>query len=301
VITGEPAGLLNIFVKVGSVDATNINRFVKVFIDYNNNGNFEAAETVGTSNVLLNGDKYIAVIQLPSDLVIGKITKLRIVAMETNSSADVKACDNYTIGETQDYTFKITNPTNDLQIGEIVNPIGNICKKDIQYVTVKVINNGSVAQQNIPLNLTIKNGESIILNVNEIFTGKLNGLESMNYTFQKPFTIAANTTYSITASVSLTVDQQKSNDTYSDIVTGIAAAENPIGDAVVCNANLKLTVSNPTSGSSYFWYDNSDFKNIIAVGSSTTASTQQNKVYLSKGYQGLVGPVSNTSLSSTGR
>jgi hypothetical protein len=300
VITGEPAGLLNIFVKVGSVDATNINRFVKVFIDYNNNGNFEAAETVGTSNVLLNGDKYIAVIQLPSDLVIGKITKLRIVAMETNSSADVKACDNYTIGETQDYTFKITNPTNDLQIGEIVNPIGNICKKDIQYVTVKVINNGSVAQQNIPLNLTIKNGESIILNVNEIFTGKLNGLESMNYTFQKPFTIAANTTYSITASVSLTVDQQKSNDTYSDIVTGIAAAENPIGDAVVCNANLKLTVSNPTSGSSYFWYDNSDFKNIIAVGSSTTASTQQNKVYLSKGYQGLVGPVSNTSLSSTG-
>ena len=300
VITGEPAGLLNLFVKVGSVDATNINRFVKVFIDYNNNGNFEATETVGTSNVLLNGDKYIAAIQLPSDLVIGKITKLRIVAMETNNSADVKACDNYTIGETQDYSFKIVNPTNDLQIGEIVNPIGNSCKKDIQYVTVKVINNGAVAQQNIPLNLTIKNGESTILNVNEIFTGKLNGLESMNYTFQKPFSIAANTIYSISASVSLTADQQKLNDTYSDIVTGIAAAENPIGEAVVCNANLKLTVSNPTSGSSYFWYDNSDFKNIIAVGSSTTASTQQNKVYLSKGYQGLVGPVSNTSLSSTG-
>ena len=54
------------------------------------------------------------------------------------------------------------------------------CKKDIQYVTVKVVNNGSISQKNIPLNLTIKSGTTTLLNLNETFTGTLNGFESIN-------------------------------------------------------------------------------------------------------------------------
>ena len=297
IITGEPSGTINLFAKLGSIDASNNNRFLKVFIDYNNNGIFEATETASTSAGLLNGD-YTTTIQLPSNLVIGNLTKLRIVAMETASAVNVTACDNYPIGETQDYTLKIVNSSNDLQLIEIVSPTGTVCKKELQFVTVKIANNGSVAQKNIPLNLTIKNGATTVLDVNEIFTGKLNGFESMNYTFQKPFSILANTTYTISSKVSLITDQQKDNDSHSDILVSSALVAAPTGDAVICNSSLKLTVSNPTIGANYFWYDSSNLKNPIAVGSTTTATTLKSKTYITRGYQGIVGPVSNTSLGT---
>lgn len=299
IVTGEPTGVINLFMKLGSADATDNERFVKVFIDYNNNGIFDASEIVSTSAALKNGN-YNTIINLPSNLVIGKLTKLRIVAMETASANNVNPCDPYAIGETQDYTLKIISSSNDLQISEIVNPTGSVCKKDLQYVTVKILNNGSITQRNIPLNLTIKNGTTTVLNINEVFMGKLLGYESMNYTFQKPFSIDANTTYTISATVSLSSDQQKDNDTHSDIITSNAASTIPAGTAVICNSSLKLTVTNPASGANYFWHDSSDFNNPIAVGSNVNAVTQKNTVYLAKGFQGVVGPITKSSLSSTG-
>lgn len=299
IITGEPNGTLPLFMKLGSADATNNARFVKVFIDYNNNGVFEDTEIANTSTSLLNGN-YTASISLPNSLVVGKLTKLRIVAMETSAAANVLACNTYAIGETQDYTLKIVSASNDMQIAEISNPTGTVCKKSIQYVTVKVMNNGSVAQKNIPLTLNIKNGSTTVLDVTEIFTGTLNGLESMAYTFQKPFSIQAGVTYNITASVNLTGDQQPANNSFSDVIVSSIAETIPTGTATMCNSSLKLTVGSPVTGSNYYWYDSSNFVSPIGIGASTNVISTKNKVYLSKGYQGIVGPATNTSLGASG-
>ena len=299
IINAEPNGVLPLFIKLGSADLSNNTRFVKVFIDYNNNGIFDDTETVVTSGALANGN-FTANINIPNGLTIGKNTKLRIVAMETASAANVTACNSYTIGETQDYTLKIVSPSNDLQITEISNPTGTVCKKGIQYVTVKIINNGSVAQKNLPLNLLIKKGTTTILDVNELFTGTLNGFENMSYTFQKPFSILEASSYTITANVNLTTDQLKDNNSFSDIIVSSAVVSAPVGSATICNSNLSLTVTSPITNTNYVWYDSSNLVTPIAVGGTATVATSKNKVYLTQGFQTMVAPLTNTSLGSAG-
>jgi len=300
IINAEPNGSLPVSIKLSSADATDNTRFLKIFIDYNNNGIFEDTETVLTSAALKNGT-FTGVVNFPASIVTGKITKLRIVVTETDASANVKACDNYSIGETQDYTLKIINPSNDLQVSEIVNPVAGLAKRDNQYITAKIINLGSTAQSNLPLSLVVKKGSSTVLSINETFTGRLNGQESMNYTFQKPINIEANQTYTFTASVNLATDQQKANNSISATIVSNAAIAAPVATAINCNGSLTLNVSSPSATANYIWYDSANLQNPIAVGAnpSGTGSTK-NKLYVTQGYNTIVGPLNNTTLGSGG-
>ena len=300
IINAESNGILPISIKLGSTDASDNTKFLKVFIDYNNNGVFEDTETALASAALKNGS-YTGVINFPANLVIGKITKLRIVVTETDASANVKACGNYTSGETQDYTLKVINSSNDLQVSEIVNPVAGLAKRDNQYITAKIVNLGSTAQTNLPLSLVVKKGNSTILSINEIFTGRLNGQESMDYTFQKPISIAANETYSFTATVNLVSDQQKANNSINATIVSAAESAAPTATATNCNGSLTLAVSSPSATANYIWYDSADLKTPIAVGANPSGSTSsKNKLYVTQGYQSIVGPLTNTSLGSAG-
>lgn len=300
IINAESNGTLPVNIKLGSTDASDNTRFLKIFIDYNNNGVFEDTETALASAALKNGS-YTGVINFPANLVIGKITKLRIVVTETDASVNVKACDNYTSGETQDYTLKVINPSNDLQVSEIVNPVAGLAKRDNQYITAKIVNLGSTAQSNIPLSLVVNKGSSTVLSINEIFTGRLNGQESMTYTFQKPISIAANETYSFTATVNLASDQQKANNSINATIVSAAETAAPVATAINCNGSLKLTVLSPIATANYVWYDSSNLQNPIAVGVNPGGSTSsKNKLYVTEGYQSIVGPLTNTSLGSSG-
>ncbi len=298
-VNGEPSGVLPIFLKLGSTDASDNTRYVKVFIDYNNNGVFDNNETVLTSAALNNGN-YSASINLPSNLAIGKLIKMRIVAMETSADANVLACGTYAIGETQDYTLKINNPSNDIQLSDIINPSAGICKRPVQYITIKLVNNGSTAQSNIPLNLIVKKGSTTILNTNEIFTGRLNGLENMTYTFQKPIAIEANTTYTITATANIANDQQTNNNSITSTIVSAAEIAAPTATASLCNGSLKLSISNPNTGSNYYWYDSSALYNPIATGSLAYGTGSPTNVYVTQGYRGFMPPLTNTSLAGSG-
>ena len=300
IINAEANGLLPFSIKLGSTDASDNTRFLKIFIDYNNNGVFDDTETVLSSAALKNGI-YSGVINFPESLVVGRITKLRIVVTETDASANVKACGNYTSGETQDYTLKVINSSVDLQVSEIVNPTAGLAKRDNQFITAKIVNLGSTPQTNIPLSLLVKKGSTTVLSINEIFTGRLNGQESMNYTFQKPINIAANETYSFTASVNLASDQQKANNSINATIVSAAESAAPSATAINCNGSLNLSVVSPISTANYVWYDSVDFKNPIAVGANPGGSTSsKNKLYVTQGYQSVIGPLTNTTLGSSG-
>jgi hypothetical protein len=298
-INGEPNSAVNLFLKLGSADATNNTRFVKTFIDYNNNGTFETNELVNTSTGITNSN-YTASITLPDTLQLGRLMKLRIVVMETSSSANVLACGTYTNGETQDYTLRIINPSSDLQMSDLVSPQNAACKRAVQYVTVKVTNNGTTQQKNFPLSLTVTKGTNTILNINETFNGRLEAGESMNYTFQKPINLEAATKYSFTTTVSSTIDQLKENNT---LITAITTADNsiaPTGTAINCNNSLKLTVNSPSTSKSYIWYDSANLETPIAAGSNITATSTKSNLYLTHGFQGFVGPAHNTTLGAGG-
>ena len=300
IINAESNGILPFSIKLGSVDASDNPRFLKVFIDYNNNGVFDDTETVLSSAALKNG-AYTGVINFPDNLVIGRITKLRIVVTETDASGNVKACGNYTSGETQDYTLKVINASIDLQVSEIMQPVAGLAKRDNQYVTAKIVNLGSTAQTNLPLSLVVKKGSSTVLSINETFTGRLNGQESMSYTFQKPVSIAANETYSFTATVNLATDLQKANNSINATIVSAAESSAPAATATNCNGSLKLTVTAPSATANYVWYDSADLKTPIAVGANPGGITStKNKLYVTEGYQSVVDPLRNNTLGSSG-
>jgi hypothetical protein len=299
-VNGESNGTLNLFMRLSSADASNNNRFVKVFIDYNNNGVFDANELVHTSAAITNGD-YNTNIDLASNLIINQFTKLRVVVAEATAAASVTACGNYTLGETQDYTLRVVNPSNDIQMMEITNPIGGVSEKSVQYVTVKVANNGTKQLTNIPLSLEVKKGSTTILNLKETFTGRLYGSEIMSYTFQTPMSIELSQNYTITANAALANDQKPENNTITANIISASPSPAITGSATGCNENVQLLVTNPRGDDQYLWYNtNKDLSKPIAKGSVIRTSTTAQNVYVGKGWNGFIGPKDNTTLSNTG-
>ena len=299
-VNGESNGTLNLFMRLSSADASNNNRFVKVFIDYNNNGVFETNELVHSSASIINGD-YSATIDLISNLIVNQFTKLRVVVTETAAASNVNACGNYTAGETQDYTLRVVNPSNDIQLMEITNPVGGVSEKSVQYVTVKVANNGINKLTNIPFSLEVKKGNTTILNLKETFTGRLYGSEIMSYTFQTPMPIELSQNYTITANVSLANDQQPDNNSMTTNIISASPSPAITGSATGCNENVQLLVSNPKGDDQYLWYDkNNDVSRPIAKGSVIRTSTTAENVYVGKGWNGFIGPKDNTTLSNSG-
>lgn len=299
-VNGESNGTLNLFMRLSSADASNNNRFVKVFIDYNNNGVFDANELVHTSAAITNGD-YNTNIDLASNLIINQFTKLRVVVAEATAAASVTACGNYALGETQDYTLRVVNPSNDIQMMEITNPIGGVSEKSVQYVTVKVANNGTKQLTNIPLSLEVKKGSTTILNLKETFTGRLYGSEIMSYTFQTPMSIELSQNYTITANAALANDQKPENNTITANIISASPSPAITGSATGCNENVQLLVTNPRGDDQYLWYNtNKDLSKPIAKGSVIRTSTTAQNVYVGKGWDGFIGPKDNTTLSNTG-
>ena len=299
-VNGESNGTLSLFMRLSSADASNNNRFVKVFIDYNNNGTFDANELVHTSVAITNGD-YSATINLISNLIINQFTKLRVVVTEAAAASTVIACGNYTAGETQDYTLRVVSPSNDIQLMEITNPVGGVSEKAVQFVTVKVANNGPNRLTNIPLSLEVKKGNATILNLKETFTGRLYGSEIMSYTFQTPMPIELSQNYTITATVSLANDQQPDNNSMTANIISASPSPAITGSATGCNENVQLLVSNPKGDDQYLWYDkNNDVSRPIAKGSVIRTSTTAANVYVGKGWNGFIGPKDNTTLSNSG-
>jgi len=275
VVNGEPAGVLNFSIKSSSTDATNNTRFIKIYIDYNNNGVFESSEEIAVSNALTNGI-YSGSINLPVSLTIGSITRLRIVAVEAAAASSVNPCGTYTIGETQDYTIKINSPSNDLQLSDVVSPAAKACKTGTQYITVKIVNNGGGKQSNFPVNVVVKKGTTTIKTITETFNGTLLGFESMNYTFQTPINLDENASYAITATVSLSTDQSKDNNSISSSFVTSTTNPAPTAIATNCNNSVQLQVNNPISTNKYFWYDSSSSINPVGLGSTTVISSSAN-------------------------
>jgi hypothetical protein len=165
---------------------------------------------------------------------------------------------------------------------------------------VKIVNNGGGKQSNFPVNVVVKKGTTTIKTITETFNGSLLGFESMNYTFQTPINLDENTSYAITATVSLSTDQSKDNNSISSSFVTSTSNPAPAAIATNCNNSVQLQVNNPISTNKYFWYDSSSSINPVGLGSTTVISSSATKLNVGSGYAGFVGPQKNTSLGANG-
>jgi hypothetical protein len=303
----EPAQTSTIRVKVGSSDGTNAPKMVKVFIDYNNNGTFDANELVASSAAsLVNGNVFVADITTPTTLTVGNLYLMRIVVQETSTLADITACSSatYTKGETEDFRVRVVSPSNDMAISGIVSPTSGDCAvgTDGQYVTIAIRNNGSNPQSNIPLTLNVASASgTVIANISVTYPGTIAGLKTVNYTFQQPLVLAAATSYNITATVNKTGDQLSSN---NQLVTSITTAAKPAAITAtggICNTTALLKVTNPDA-SNYFWYTSPTATQSFANGPTVSTSTipANNTFYVQKEAHASVGAANKNVYASGG-
>jgi len=296
-------------VKLSSCDGTTAQRVVKIFIDYNNNGNFtDPGEQAAVSDVLAGGAAtFSGNISVPSGMKINNNTVLRIVAQETTDTSAVKPCGPYPNGETEDFRVQFVPLSNDVSMNAVVDPLPVLCKTDSERISVRIKNFGTTRQTNFPISLKVTDNGSALVDINTVCPDTLASLGSVIYTFQSSFKAEAGKTYIVTVGTQLATDQDNSNNTLLDtIVVSAGSATSVTGNAEICSdsppqAGLKANISD--SSDAVFWYDSEAAAGPVAGGVQTTTSVipQDKTYYLGvNDFNGTVGPKSKMEFSSGG-
>ena len=279
----QPGQTIPFFARLNSCDATNAEKILKIFIDANNDGDFtDAGETLATSSVINGNGDFTGSITIPSILAVANTTILRIVMQETNSAASVTPCGTYTRGETQDYRVSVSGPSIDAGIVQIVSPTSGDCRSTEQYATVLIRNFGTTLIKDVPVTIEVKEGTNVIATYNAVFADTILAGNEVEFTFQTPFTLAASTTYTITAATALDGDQVPGNNQLIATVATGANAPTPTGTANICGTTAQLTATS-SSNSIFSWYNSPTAPTPIAIGSNTTSSILLPTYYLSSG------------------
>ncbi len=282
-------------IKVGSCDASSATSMVKIFADYNNDGDFDdAGESIAASGTISNGEIYTKIFQTPNNLTIGNTFIMRIVVVETTNINDVKPCGTYAKGETMDFLAKVIPSSSDVGIIQVVNPSAGYCANTAQYITVRIKNFGHTTRGNIPLNITVSDGTNTMA-FSETYPDTISSNSTKDYTLQTPFATAKGATYTITAKTTMTGDQNSSNDANTSAITISNPTANPTGRVIICGADNVSLIADSINGAYdvFNWYSSATSTTPLATGSfvRTNVITPDRKYYLAKNDNKLsVGP-----------
>ncbi|MFN7540405.1 MAG: S8 family serine peptidase [Bacteroidota bacterium] len=302
--TVEPLQTLPISIKLNTADASANSRIVKVFIDFNNNGTFDTGELMATSNALTSAEQvYTANIAIPATVSVGNLYLMRIVVQETNTAADVQACGTYGRGETQDYRLRVVSASNDVMPFEITAPASGDCEGAQNYLTIKIKNNGSVTQSNIPVSgIVTTTGGAIVSTFSTVYRGNILAGSTATVTFQNPFAMLPGSTYNILAATSLSNDQNSNNNNLVSSFATTARPSAPVGTGSMCGNNAFLRVTNPDPGANYFWYNSESATAPVTSGfNASTSNVPANRTfYLGKEIQTSIGPATKLAYTNGG-
>ncbi len=256
----------------------NFNKIAKVFIDWNGDGDFnDVEEGVATSTIINGTGIFTANIIVPEAVNVGNFSLLRVVLTETNLATAVVACGTYAKGETQDYRVSFLNPSVDVALKAITNPVQTICANADQKVTVTLKNLGTQTLSVIPIIVTISENSNVIATLNATYTGSLSYLNEVDFTLPTGFNAQAGKTYTLIASTTLIGDLSTTNNVSNGNFVVSTAPLAISGAAFLCaNLNSYTLSANATVNSTIFWYKNLSDVNPIAFGNATTTTIAPN-------------------------
>ncbi len=296
-------------IKLNSCDVSTASRVVKIYIDYNNNGTFtDPGELVNTSPVLAGGAiTYTGNLTIPSGMVPGNRSRLRIVAQETTDTSLVIPCGNYPNGETQDYLVVYAPLTNDAGVAAVVDPLPGTCQADSQRISVRIRNTGTAAQVNVPVQLKVISGPTMLVNINTVCPDTIPALGSVIYTFQTAYKAIAGNSYIVQAGTQLPGDQNSTNDFVSDTITVSSGSETITGEAEICpDANpqvVGLKANTLDQSDAVSWFVSPTATDPVATGirATTNTITADKKYYMGLNeISGSIGPKNKIQLGNGG-
>lgn len=289
--TIKPNQTIPISIKLGSCNSLSSTKILRVYIDFNNNGTFtDNGELVATGNLSGINNIFSSSIKIPVNVSIGSYSILRIVATDSMNADNINPCNTYTSGETQDYKVFVSKADNDIALTSFLTPSDGDYASGSQLVVVSLTNNGISIQQNIGLTAIIKQGNDVVASLSGNYPSPIASGATMTYTFQTPFFSLPATNYSITATATVTKDDNPSNNSLTKPFTtaqAIAATANN------CNQEINLNVTKPSSATQYTWYNAIEATTPIATGSSAVLNnvSKDKPLYLSSGTSTNVGLV----------
>jgi subtilisin-like proprotein convertase family protein len=214
----------------------NFTNSVAVFIDYNQDGTYQATErayvsATGTTGPHVEGGN----ITIPGNAVVG-LTGMRVVNVETGAPLSINACGTYTWGETEDYLVNIT-PCIPLTLVTPPASKSAVCGSE-SFLSTVITGTGRVYQWQVQTtpggawtNLTNTGGytgaTADTLRINPVATG-MNG-----YNYRVVYSGGC-TSVTFTSSATLTV-------------TPIVATVTPTSAALCLGGTQQLTITNISS------------------------------------------------------
>jgi len=280
----------------------NFNKAAKVYIDWNGNGVFDANELVATTNIMNGTGTYTTNVAVPSTVIPGNYSLMRLVLTETTDTSTIKPCGSYAKGETQDYRVQFLQTSLDAGIIAVVNPSsGGNCSGSTP-VTVTIKNFGSQTITNIPVTVTITAPDNTVTTFNQVYTASLAPLTQDNFTFNNVFNITSGSTYIITATTNLTGDLVPANNGITDTV---AIDSPPTGtdlSASYCDVANAYLLTGAGDGE-LLWYKNSNDPYPFAYGSTvlTPDAPVNNNYFVGlNDFSGTVGPTTKNLFTAGG-
>lgn len=280
----------------------NFNKAAKVYIDWNGNGLFDANELVATTNVMSGTGTFNTTITVPSNVIAGNYSLMRVVLTETTDTATIKPCGTYAKGETQDYRVQFLQTTTDAGITAIVAPAATGACNGTNTITVTIKNFGSATISNVPLTVTIKAPDNSVTTFTETYTGALAPLAQDNYTFNGTFNAIAGASYTITATSNLANDVQAFNNQTTAVATINAATIATGLSAIYCTNTNQYLLTGAGDGQ-LFWYQHSNDITPIAFGNNVqTAQASVNNTYYAglNDFSATVGPATKNIFAGGG-
>lgn len=274
---------------------------IKVFIDWNTDGDFDdAGETAAASSVMNNG-VFTTAIRVPSGLTANHTARVRIVAVETTNPAAVAACGAYAKGETQEFLMRFTRPLRDVSLSALVTPENNFCGNQLSTITVRVRNNGSEAQSNIPVSVQVAEVSGrVVGTVSTTVTRSLAAFSETSVSLTAPFLseLKAGINYQFNTQTLLPGDQDTLNNTLVQTLTVAPLASITSATATYCGTDpLSLIVQ---GNGTAFWYDSPAAPQPFAIGNNVSSSLRLpgGTFYASlNDFSGTVGPTTKSAFS----
>ncbi len=286
------------------------NKFAKIFIDWNGDGDFDdAGENAATSSMIAGNSDFTGTILVPTNVVINNTTVMRVITSEVTSPDLILPCGSYNKGETQDYTVNFIKPSNDVGIIAFNNFEDNICETNALNFSVRIKNFGSSAVTNIPVTITLSNNSTIIKTITQNFTGTLNPNYEIDFKINSDFIVAKGKTYSVDAKTELIGDAISTNNAINKSFNVIVPQG--ITNAIIAecdNAKGNYQLSAEGDGN-VFWYTNANDAIPVTSGNTFISSLPTNntlyaglndfksyfgaankKVYSGGNYSGNFGP-----------
>lgn len=256
-------------VNIGTCGA-NADKIAAVYADWNGDGDFEDQNELVAKSAIYNGNGiFNGNITVPSDVIAGNFSLLRVVLNQTSNTNNVLPCGTYEKGETQDYKIRFIKSTTDVGVIAINDQLENLCVATTKNFSVKIKNFGSAALSNIPITLTLSSNSTVLKTVTETFLDSIEPNQEADFTFSTPFDLQANSSYVLNAKTDYITDIVINNDTSNKSFSTLTP-QNPTDLSVsACDNALGYYQLNGKGDGTLFWYSSANETIPFQVGNNS--------------------------------